>query len=56
MDKIRNLIQTDLDEAASVAMYSSNPYLTYEQVRAILVLIRRMKVRLELLEAEYEKS
>ena len=56
---IDKLIEDDV--SALAAIYANFPTdkfgdLTYSEVRVMLVLIRRLKVRLELLEAEFEKQ
>ena len=56
MAKIQTLIRADLNEVRSKVNPDFTGDLTHKQVRAMLVLIRRLKTRLEVLDAEMEEN
>ena len=56
MEQIHTLIREDLKRLADANIPAFTRDLTHSEVRAILVLVRRLKTRLEVLEAEMEKN
>jgi hypothetical protein len=56
MNKETKLIKDDIIDLHSRINPDYDGDLTYQIDRAMLVIVRRLKVRLELLEAEFEKN
>ena len=56
MERIEEFISQDFYELMQDFTPTVEGVLTHDQVRAILVIVRRLKTRLEVLDAEMEKN
>ncbi len=57
MDRIKQKIYDDIQEVESFTAKDAHPWdLTHDQIRDMLVIVRRLKTRLEVLDAEKEND